>query len=48
MFGLTALDYAEASGVQEYIDIIKQIHPNAMEGILEIYQTLILLLMEGR
>ena len=32
MFGLTALDYAEAAGVQEYIDIIKQIHPNAKNG----------------
>jgi ankyrin repeat protein len=32
MYGLTALDYAEAAGVQEYIDIIKEIHPNAKNG----------------
>lgn len=32
MFGLTALDYAEAAGVQEYIDIIKEIHSNAKNG----------------
>ena len=49
MFGLTALDYAEASGVQEYIDIIKQIHPNAkMEEDFGNISDPNSLLMEGR
>ena len=32
MYGLTALDYAHGGGVEQYIDIIKEIHPNAKRG----------------
>ena len=32
MYGLTALDYANGGGVEEYINIIKEIHPNAKTG----------------
>lgn len=31
-YGLTILDYAEASGVQQYVDIIKEIYPDAKRG----------------
>ena len=32
MWGLTALDYAHGADVEEYINIIKEIHPNAKTG----------------
>ena len=32
MYGLTALDYANGGGVEEYINLIKEIHPNAKTG----------------
>lgn len=32
MYGLTALDYANGGRVEDYIDLIKEIHPNAKTG----------------